>query len=273
MKAYLDLLQQINHAGVMKSDRTQVGTKSLVGMSLRHDLSKSFPLLTTKFVNFKSIAYELLWFLTGSENLQFLQENNVNIWNAWADDAQNIGPMYGSQWCNWNHQNINQLDNALYLIKNEPDSRRIIVSAWNPAKLPQQGRLPHENPPDFMALAPCHTLFQFFVHDRKLSCLFYQRSGDIFLGVPFNIASYALLTHMMAQQAGLDVGELIFMGGDCHLYLNHQEQAAIQLKRTPLPLPQLQILRHPPSLYEYHYQDFVLLDYQHHPRIYAPIAI
>lgn len=260
---YEDLLQHVLDNGTPKDDRTGTGTRSVFGAQLRYDLNKGFPLITTKKVHLKSIIYELLWFLQGNTNAHWLQERGVTIWDEWADEDGDLGPVYGAQWRSWpapNGETIDQISAALELIKNDPDSRRIIVSAWNVSELPK------------MALYPCHALFQFYVADGKLSCQLYQRSADLFLGVPFNIASYALLTHMMAQQAGLGVGDFIWTGGDCHIYDNHVEQVTEQLSREPYPYPTLK-LRRAESIFDYQFDDIEIVDYQHHPVIKAPVAI
>jgi thymidylate synthase len=264
MQQYLDLLRHIRERGAEKSDRTGTGTKSVFGYQMRFDLAQGFPLLTTKKLHLKSIVYELLWFLRGDTNVRYLKEHGVSIWDEWADDQGELGPIYGKQWRAWpgpDGRPIDQISRTIDLIRRNPDSRRIVVNAWNVGELEQ------------MALTPCHALFQFWVGDGKLSCQLYQRSADVFLGVPFNIASYALLTHMFAQQCDLAVGDFVWTGGDCHLYLNHLEQADEQLQRTPLPLPRLAIKRKPPSIFEYEFEDFQLLNYQAHPSIKAPIAI
>jgi thymidylate synthase len=264
MQQYLDLLRHIRERGAEKSDRTGTGTKSVFGYQMRFDLAQGFPLLTTKKLHLKSIVYELLWFLQGDTNVRYLKEHGVSIWDEWADDQGELGPIYGKQWRAWpgpDGRPIDQISRTIDLIRRNPDSRRIVVNAWNVGELEQ------------MSLTPCHALFQFWVGDGKLSCQLYQRSADVFLGVPFNIASYALLTHMFAQQCDLAVGDFVWTGGDCHLYLNHLEQADEQLQRTPLPLPRLAIKRKPPSIFEYEFEDFQLLNYQAHPSIKAPIAI
>jgi thymidylate synthase len=264
MQQYLDLMRQVRTQGLKKTDRTGVGTLSVFGHQMRFDLQKGFPLVTTKKLHLPSIVYELLWFLRGDTNVQYLRDHKVTIWDEWADERGELGPVYGKQWRSWPTQDgrsIDQLSRMMDLLRRDPNSRRIIVSAWNVAELEQ------------MALTPCHALFQFWVGDGKLSCQLYQRSADIFLGVPFNIASYALLTHMVAQQCDLDVGEFVWTGGDCHLYLNHLEQADIQLSRAPHPLPTLLIKRRPTSIFEYEYEDFVFDKYQAHPLIKAPIAV
>jgi thymidylate synthase len=264
MQQYLDLLRHIRERGTLKSDRTGTGTRSVFGYQMRFDLSQGFPLLTTKKLHMKSIVHELLWFLKGDTNVRYLQERGVTIWDEWADERGELGPIYGRQWRAWpgpDGRPIDQISRTIDLIRRNPDSRRIVVNAWNVGELEQ------------MSLTPCHALFQFWVGDGKLSCQLYQRSADVFLGVPFNIASYALLTHMFAQQCDLAAGDFIWTGGDCHLYLNHLEQADEQLRRTPLPLPRLAIKRKPPSIFEYEFEDFQLLNYQAHPSIKAPIAV
>jgi thymidylate synthase len=264
MQQYLDLLRHIRDRGTLKTDRTGTGTRSVFGHQMRFDLAQGFPLLTTKKLHLKSIVYELLWFLKGDTNVQYLREHGVSIWDEWADDRGELGPIYGKQWRAWpgpDGRPIDQISRTIDLIRRNPDSRRIVVNAWNVGELEQ------------MSLTPCHALFQFWVGDGKLSCQLYQRSADVFLGVPFNIASYALLTHMFAQQCDLAAGDFIWTGGDCHLYLNHLEQADEQLQRTPLPLPRLAIKRKPPSIFEYEFEDFQLLNYQAHPSIKAPIAV
>jgi thymidylate synthase len=264
MNQYLQLLRHIREQGVRKTDRTGTGTLSVFGYQARFDLSQGFPLVTTKKLHLKSIVYELLWFLKGDTNVKYLHDHGVTIWDEWADENGELGPIYGKQWRSWpapDGKSIDQISRTVDLIRRNPDSRRIIVNAWNVGELEQ------------MSLTPCHAMFQFWVGDGKLSCQLYQRSADVFLGVPFNIASYALLTHMFAQQCDLQPGEFIWTGGDCHLYLNHLEQADEQLQRTPYPLPRLAIKRKPPSIFEYQYEDFQILDYQAHPSIKAPIAV
>jgi len=264
MKQYLDLLRAIKERGVRKGDRTGTGTLSLFGYQMRFDLEAGFPALTTKKLHLRSIIHELLWFLKGDTNIQYLRDNDVTIWDEWADEKGDLGPVYGAQWRTWRSADggeIDQIQRALDMIRNEPNSRRIIVSAWNVGELEK------------MALAPCHALFQFHVAQGRLSCQLYQRSADVFLGVPFNIASYALLIHMMAQQTDLKPGELVWTGGDCHLYTNHMVQADLQLTREPLPLPRLVIKRKPASLFDYRFEDFELLDYYAHGSIKAPIAV
>ncbi|WP_390134846.1 thymidylate synthase [Bifidobacterium apicola] len=265
---YEDLVRTILREGTLKSDRTGTGTISLFGRQMRFDLSHSFPLITTKKVYFRGIAYELLWFLKGSQNVRWLQENRVHIWDEWADpETGDLGPVYGVQWRSWPaptpedpHHTIDQIAKVLDLIRTHPDSRRMIVTAWNPAQV------------DSMALPPCHALFQFYVADGRLSCQLYQRSCDMFLGVPFNIASYALLTLMMAQQAGLEPGEFVWTGGDCHVYDNHVEQVLEQLSRQPYAYPTMRI-RKADSIFSYQYEDFEVVDYQCHPAIKAPVAV
>ena len=264
MQNYLDLMRNILATGSKKTDRTGTGTLSLFGRQLRFNLSKGFPLVTTKKLHLKSIIYELLWFLNGDTNVKYLNDHGVTIWNEWADENGELGPVYGSQWRSWpapNGQSIDQISQVINQIKQKPDSRRHIVSAWNPAEV------------DKMALPPCHAMFQFYVADGKLSCQLYQRSADYFLGVPFNIASYALLTVMFAQQCDLEPGEFVWTGGDVHLYTNHLEQAQLQLSREPLPLPSLLIKRKPASIFDYQFEDFEIVNYQSHPSIKAPIAV
>ncbi|MCQ2167424.1 MAG: thymidylate synthase [Bacteroidales bacterium] len=264
MKQYLDLLQKILDEGVEKSDRTGVGTKSIFGHQMRFDLQEGFPLLTTKKVHLKSIIYELLWFISGSTNVRWLQENKVSIWDEWADENGDLGPVYGKQWRSWqtpDGRSIDQLSQVIETIRNNPDSRRIIVCAWNPSDV------------DRMALPPCHCFFQFYVADGKLSCQLYQRSADTFLGVPFNIASYALLTMMVAQVCGLKPGEFVHTTGDTHLYLNHLEQAREQLSRQPRTLPQMKMNPEVKSIFDFKYEDFELVGYDPWPAIKAPVAV
>jgi len=264
MKQYLDLMNEILEKGAKKTDRTGTGTLSLFGRQLRFDLSEGFPLVTTKKLHLRSIIYELLWFLKGDTNIKYLTDNGVTIWNEWADENGELGPVYGHQWRSWpapGGKSIDQISQVISQIKQKPDSRRHIVTAWNPAEV------------DKMALPPCHALFQFYVAEGKLSCQLYQRSADYFLGVPFNIASYALLTFMFAQQCDLMPGEFVWTGGDVHLYSNHIEQARQQLERKPFALPQLNIKRKPESIFDYDYNDFEILNYQAHPSIKAPIAV
>jgi len=261
---YEDFMRHVFEHGTPKTDRTGVGTRSVFGYQMRFDLSEGFPLVTTKKLHVKSIIYELLWFLRGERNVRWLQERGVTIWDEWARADGDLGPIYGVQWRSWptpDGGHIDQISEVLHTLRTNPDSRRIIVSAWNVADLPQ------------MALAPCHALFQFYVADGRLSCQLYQRSADVFLGVPFNIASYALLTHMVAQQCDLGVGDFIWTGGDCHIYHNHVEQVQLQLSRSPHPYPTLRIRRRPPTLFDYEFDDFEFLDYQHHPAIKAPVAV
>jgi thymidylate synthase len=264
MKAYLDLMRAIRTQGARKDDRTGTGTLSLFGQPLRFDLTAGFPLVTTKKLHLPAIVYELLWFLRGDTNVRYLREHGVTIWDEWADAEGELGPVYGKQWRSWgtaDGRQIDQISEVVRQLRSSPDSRRILVSAWNVGELPQ------------MALAPCHAMFQFYVANGRLSCHLYQRSADIFLGVPFNVASYALLTCMLAQQCDLKLGELVWTGGDCHLYLNHLEQADLQLARTPLPAPTLKIRRRPPSIFDYQYEDFEFMQYQFHPAIRAPVAV
>lgn len=264
MKQYLDYLNYVKTQGVRKIDRTNVGTLSVFGYQMRFNLVDGFPLLTTKQLHIKSIIHELLWFLKGDTNISYLKEQGVHIWDAWADKEGNLGPVYGKQWRAWQTADgtiIDQMQLLIDRIKTDPDSRRLIVNAWNVGELNK------------MALPPCHLLFQFYVAEKKLSCQLYQRSADSFLGVPFNIASYSLLTFMIAQQCNLNVGEFIWTGGDCHIYLNHLQQVEEQLKRVPLALPRLHLKRRPPTLFDYHYDDFEILNYQAHPHIKAKVAV
>jgi thymidylate synthase len=277
MQPYLNLLNKILHEGVQKGDRTGSGTLSIFGHQLRFPLAEGFPLVTTKKIHLKSIIHELLWFLQGDTNLTYLHEHKVSIWDEWADENGDLGPVYGRQWRAWplpDGGTIDQLQQVIEQIKNTPNSRRMIVSAWNVADLPDETISPQANVAQGkMALAPCHALFQFYVAEGRLSCQLYQRSCDTFLGVPFNIASYALLTHMIAQQTDLDVGDFIWTGGDVHLYLNHLEQARLQLSRAPYPLPRLVLKRKPDSLFDYRYEDFEIESYQAHDPIRAPISV
>jgi thymidylate synthase len=264
MKQYLDLMRQIRQQGARKEDRTGTGTLSVFGPQLRFDLRAGFPLVTTKKIHLRSVVYELLWFLRGDTNVAWLKENGVTIWDEWADERGELGPVYGKQWRAWlapDGRTIDQISQAIEQLRRNPDSRRIMVSAWNVGEL------------EGMALMPCHALFQFYVAAGRLSCQLYQRSADLFLGVPFNIASYALLTHMFAQQCDLEPGELVWTGGDTHLYLNHLEQADLQLTRAPLPLPRLVLKRRPGSIFDYVYEDFEFVNYQHHAAIMAPVAV
>ncbi|CCE21723.1 thymidylate synthase [Methylotuvimicrobium alcaliphilum] len=277
MKPYLDLLEKILTEGTLKGDRTGSGTLSIFGHQMRFSLADGFPLVTTKKVHLKSIIHELLWFLRGDTRLDYLHRHGVSIWDEWADADGGLGPVYGYQWRSWPSPDktyIDQIATVIDQIKSNPNSRRMIVSAWNVADLPDEKLSPQQNVANGkMALAPCHALFQFYVADGKLSCQLYQRSCDTFLGLPFNIASYALLTHMAAQQSGLEVGDFIWTGGDVHLYLNHLEQAKLQLTREPYPLPRLAIKRKPESIFDYRYEDFEMLDYQAHAHIKAAISI
>jgi len=277
MKQYLELLDTIRTEGTLKGDRTGSGTLSIFGHQMRFDLSQGFPLVTTKKVHLKSIIYELLWFLKGETNVAYLHEHNVNIWNEWADNNGELGPVYGHQWRSWptpDGRYIDQIQQVIEQLKNTPNSRRIIVSAWNVADLPDETISPQDNVKQGkMALAPCHAFFQFYVANGKLSCQLYQRSCDTFLGLPFNIASYALLTHIVAQQSDLGVGDFIWTGGDVHLYLNHQEQATLQLTRQPFALPTLTIKHKPASIFDYKYDDFCCENYQAHEHIKATISI
>jgi thymidylate synthase len=277
VKQYLELFDKILLEGHPKGDRTGSGTLSLFGYQMRFSLAEGFPLVTTKRIHLKSIIYELLWFLKGETNLSFLHQHNINIWNEWADQNGELGPVYGHQWRSWPTANglyIDQIQQVIDQIKITPNSRRIIVSAWNVGDLPDESISPQQNVAlGKMALAPCHAFFQFYVADGKLSCQLYQRSCDTFLGLPFNIASYAVLTHMVAQQCDLEVGDFIWTGGDVHLYLNHQQQANLQLTRKPYPLPTLKINRKPESIFDYRYEDFDIIDYQAHNHIKAPISV
>jgi thymidylate synthase len=261
---YEDLLREVLQVGARKADRTGTGTRSVFGRQLRYDLSESFPLITTKRVHLPSVVYELLWFLRGESNVAWLREHGVTIWDEWSDADGELGPVYGVQWRSWptpDGQHIDQIAAVVEALKSNPDSRRHIVSAWNVADLPQ------------MALPPCHAFFQFYVAEGKLSCQLYQRSADLFLGVPFNIASYALLTAMVAQQTGLALGEFVWTGGDCHIYDNHVEQVRRQLAREPYPYPTLRFARTPESIFDYRFEDIVIENYQHHPGIKAPVAV
>jgi thymidylate synthase len=264
MRQYLDLLRHIRRHGARKGDRTGTGTLSVFGHQMRFDLAQGFPLVTTKRIHVRSVVLELLWFLRGDTNVAWLHDHGVTIWDEWADERGELGPVYGRQWRAWptaDGRAIDQMSQVVAQLRENPDSRRIIVSAWNVGEL------------EAMALMPCHALFQFHVAGGRLSCQLYQRSADFFLGVPFNVASYALLTHMLAQQCDLTPGELIWTGGDCHLYLNHLEQADEQLGREPHPLPTLRLARRPPSLFDYAYEDFDFVNYRHHPAIKAPVAV
>jgi thymidylate synthase len=263
-------MHHVFSTGMPKQDRTGTGTVSVFGYQMRFDLSEGFPLVTTKKVHFRSVAYELLWFLRGESNVRWLQEHGVTIWDEWADEDGDLGPVYGVQWRSWptpDGGNVDQIAEVVRLLREEPDSRRIVVSAWNVADLPR------------MALQPCHAFFQFHVSRPegssrcRLSCQLYQRSADVFLGVPFNIASYALLTHLLAAQCDLDAGDLVWTGGDCHVYDNHREQVEEQLRRTPYPYPTLELRRRPPSIFDYEFEDFEVVGYEHHPAIRAPVAV
>jgi len=264
MKQYHELMQHILDQGVQKGDRTGTGTKSVFGYQMRFNLQEGFPLVTTKKCHLRSIIHELLWFLKGDTNIQYLKENGVSIWDEWADEAGNLGPVYGSQWRNWptpDGKHIDQIKEVIQQIKETPNSRRMIVSAWNVAEIPN------------MALPPCHAFFQFYVADGKLSCQLYQRSADVFLGVPFNIASYALLTMMIAQVCDLEAGDFVHTLGDAHLYSNHMEQTSLQLSRAPYPLPTMKINQEVKDIFDFTFEDFELVNYQHHPHIKAPVAI
>jgi thymidylate synthase len=264
MRQYLELMRHVRDHGARKQDRTGTGTRSVFGYQMRFDLAEGFPAVTTKKLHFRSIIHELLWFLRGETNVRYLHEHKVSIWDEWADENGDLGPVYGYQWRSWptpDGGHIDQISRVLEQLRTTPDSRRIIVSAWNVADL------------DRMALQPCHAFFQFYVAEGRLSCQMYQRSADIFLGVPFNICSYALLTHMVAQQVGLSVGDFVWTGGDCHIYANHLEQVEEQLARKPYPLPELVIKRKPDSLFDYRFEDFEIADYQSHPAIKAPVAV
>ncbi len=277
MQNYLMLLQDILDRGTHKSDRTGTGTISLFGYQMRFDLSAGFPAVTTKKLHLKSIIHELLWFLHGGTNISYLNEHGVSIWDEWATDEGELGPVYGAQWRNWltaDGQHIDQISQLLSDLKNKPDSRRHIISAWNPALLPDESLSPKENAAaGRQALPPCHTMFQFHVADGRLSCQMYQRSADVFLGVPFNIASYALLTMMIAQVSGLQAGDFVHTFGDVHIYLNHMEQVKTQLSRMPFPLPVMKLNPERHNLFDFRYEDFELIDYQCHPGIRAPIAV
>jgi len=277
MRQYLELMQRVRTSGVRKADRTGTGTLSVFGHQMRFDLAAGFPLVTTKKVHLKSIVHELLWFLAGDTNTGYLKRHGVSIWDEWATADGDLGPVYGAQWRSWPDGRGGRIDQLAVLVeqlRTRPDSRRLLVSAWNPADLPDESRSPQDNVGDGrMALAPCHALFQFYVAEGRLSCQLYQRSADVFLGVPFNIASYALLTLMLAQVAGLQPGEFVWTGGDCHLYLNHLEQADLQLGRAPRPLPQLHLNPAVRDLFGFRYEDFRLDGYEPHPAIAAPIAI
>jgi len=274
MKQYHDLVKHVLENGNEKSDRTGTGTKSVFGHQMRFDLSEGFPMVTTKKLHLKSIVYELLWFIKGDTNIQYLQENGVRIWNEWADDNGDLGPVYGHQWRNWNSDEIDQLKEVIKTLKNNPDSRRMLISAWNPSVLPDNSASFSENVANGKAaLPPCHAFFQFYVSEGKLSCQLYQRSADIFLGVPFNIASYALFTMMMAQVCGYEVGEFIHTFGDAHIYSNHYEQLELQLSREARPLPTMKINPEINSIFDFNFDDFELLNYNPHPHIKGAVAI
>src|ERR1051326_9601667 len=264
MKQYLDYLQHVLNNGVRKEDRTGTGTISAFGYQMRFDLQQGFPVITTKKIHLRSIIHELLWFLSGETSVKYLRENGVTIWDEWADNEGNLTGIYGKQWRHWetaDGRTVDQISRVIEEIKNNPDSRRLIVSAWNVGEL------------DSMLLPPCHLLFQFYVAAGKLSCQMYQRSVDSFLGLPFNITCYSLLTHMMAQQCDLEVGEFVWTGGDCHIYSNHLEQVRLQLSRTPYPLPTLKLNRRPPSIFDFRFEDFEVINYESHRRISAPVAV
>ena len=274
MQQYLDLIRHIKTNGVNKTDRTGTGTKSVFGYQMRFDLSKGFPMVTTKKLHLKSIIHELLWFLKGETNIAYLQENGVRIWNEWADEKGDLGPVYGYQWRNWNGEEIDQIKDIIHSLKTNPDSRRMLVSAWNPSVLPDTSKSFAENVANNKAaLPPCHAFFQFYVADGKLSCQLYQRSADVFLGVPFNIASYALLTMMMAQVCDLKAGDFVHTFGDAHIYANHQEQIELQLSRTPKNLPTMKINPSIKDLFAFTYDDFELMDYDPHPLIKGTVAV
>ncbi|UQB42617.1 thymidylate synthase [Thiomicrospira microaerophila] len=277
MKQYLDLLNHIMQNGVQKGDRTGTGTLSVFGYQMRFDLQQGFPLVTTKKLHIRSIIHELLWFLSGDTNIQYLKDNQVRIWDEWATESGDLGPLYGKQWVAWQAPNgevINQIQQVIDTLKTNPNSRRMIVTAWNPADLPDESVSPQQNVEQGkMALATCHAFFQFYVANQRLSCQLYQRSADTFLGVPFNIASYALLVHMIAQQTGYEVGEFVWTGGDVHLYNNTLEQAKLQVTREPFALPQLVIKRKPDSIFDYQFDDFEIVNYQSHPHIKAQVSV
>lgn len=274
MKQYHDLLKEVLAKGSQKEDRTGTGTISIFGYQMRFDLQEGFPLVTTKKIHLKSVVHELLWFLRGDTNVGYLKENGVRIWNEWADENGDLGPVYGYQWRNWDGEGIDQIKNAIHSIKTNPDSRRIIVSAWNPSVLPDTSRSFAENVANGKAaLPPCHAFFQFYVADGKLSCQLYQRSADIFLGVPFNIASYALFTMMMAQVCGLEAGDFIHTFGDAHIYNNHMEQIELQLSREPRPLPQMVLNPEVKDIFDFKFEDFTLLNYDPHPHIKGVVAV
>jgi len=277
MKQYLDLLRHVRENGTFKGDRTGTGTYSVFGYQMRFDLSEGFPLVTTKKIHFKSVVHELLWFLKGDTNTQYLKDNGVRIWDEWADENGDLGPVYGFQWRNWPNANgasVDQVKQVVEQLKTNPNSRRIIISSWNPSDLPDETISPQQNVKEGrMALAPCHAFFQFYVSEGKLSCQLYQRSADIFLGVPFNIASYALLTMMLAQVCDLEPGDFVHTLGDAHLYTNHQEQVELQLSRDPLPLPQMKLNPEIKDIFDFTFDDFELVDYQHHEHIKGIVAV
>jgi len=277
MKQYLDLLRHVRENGTFKGDRTGTGTYSVFGYQMRFDLSEGFPLVTTKKIHFKSVVHELLWFLKGDTNTQYLKDNGVRIWDEWADENGDLGPVYGFQWRNWPNANgasVDQVKQVVEQLKTNPNSRRIIISAWNPSDLPDETISPQQNVKEGrMALAPCHAFFQFYVSEGKLSCQLYQRSADIFLGVPFNIASYALLTMMLAQVCDLEPGDFVHTLGDAHLYTNHQEQVELQISRDPLPLPQMKLNPEIKDIFDFTFDDFELVDYQHHEHIKGIVAV
>lgn len=274
MKQYLDLLRHIQNEGVKKTDRTGTGTKSVFGYQMRFDLADGFPLVTTKKIHVKSLIHELLWFIKGATNIEYLQENDVRIWNEWADEKGNLGPVYGHQWRNWNSEGIDQIQGVIDTLKTNPDSRRMLVSAWNPSVLPDTSLSFSENVKNNKAaLPPCHAFFQFYVADNKLSCQLYQRSADVFLGVPFNIGSYALLTMMVAQVCGYEAGDFVHTFGDVHIYSNHKEQIKEQLSRSPKPLPIMKLNPNVKNIFDFIYEDFELLNYKPHPLIKGKVAI
>jgi len=274
MKQYLDLIKHIQENGTLKTDRTGTGTKSVFGYQMRFDLRDGFPLVTTKKIHVKSVIHELLWFIKGDTNIGYLQENGVRIWNEWADDKGNLGPVYGHQWRNWNSDGIDQIEEVIQTLKTNPDSRRMLVSAWNPGVLPDTSKSFAANVANNKAaLPPCHAFFQFYVADNKLSCQLYQRSADVFLGVPFNIASYALLTMMVAQVCGYQAGDFVHTFGDAHIYANHEEQIATQLTRKPKPLPVMKLNPNITSIFDFTYEDFTLENYDPHPLIKGKVAV
>mgnify|MGYP001372638605 FL=1 len=274
MKQYLDLVNHVMENGILKEDRTGTGTKSVFGYQMRFNLENGFPLLTTKKLHLKSIIYELLWFLNGDTNIKYLSENGVKIWDGWANENGDLGPVYGSQWRNWNNDNIDQISDLIEMIKKNPKSRRMIVSAWNPSVLPDTSKSFDENiEKGKVALPPCHAFFQFYVSNSKLSCQLYQRSADIFLGVPFNIASYSLLTHMVAHVCDLKVGDFIHTFGDAHIYTNHFDQVKLQVNREPKKLPKLKINRNIKNIFDFKFDDFEILNYDPHPHIKGIVSI